>query len=310
MATGVKKKSRGGAKAKASKRRKAAAKRPKAAVKGAAKGVAKSPAKKMPSASVGSGLYLFGISKKVNSAQAQKALIGVIGIDGLHPVEAMDCEGLSCWVTRVQTDEFADEMNRNAENLDWLAEAGLRHQRAVGAIAGIDGIALLPTRFGVLFSSPGALIKNVRERKESLADAFDRVQGCEEWGVKVFVTPRARAPRVEAASGKDYLKRKAEALAASGPGAPDEEIEQFAKELQAVTRASAFSNRMSGAQPGLQWQASYLVPLSSRKKWDAVMKKYAEQWADGRRIECTGPWPPYSFVAPQTEGDNEGDGGK
>jgi hypothetical protein len=258
--------------------------------------------KKMPAASVGSGLYLFGISKGARANDAAKALAGVVGIDGLHPVEEIASEGLSCWVTRVRTEEFADEMNRNAENLDWLAETGLRHQRAVAAIASIPGITLLPTRFGVLFSGEPALMENVASRKAALREAFERVAGCEEWGVKVFAQARSKVAQVEAASGKDYLERKAEALAASGPGAPDEEVERFAKELQGITRASAVSNRISGAQPGLQWQATFLLPVTSRKKWDAVMKKYAQGWGDVKRIECTGPWPPYSFVAGAEDG--------
>jgi hypothetical protein len=28
-----------------------------------------------------------------------------------------------------------------------------------------------------------------------------------------------------------------------------------------------------------------------------VLEKFANQWTRERRIECTGPWPPYSFVS-------------
>jgi hypothetical protein len=28
-----------------------------------------------------------------------------------------------------------------------------------------------------------------------------------------------------------------------------------------------------------------------------VLRKYAQQWGEERSIECTGPWPPYSFVS-------------
>ena len=31
-------------------------------------------------------------------------------------------------------------------------------------------------------------------------------------------------------------------------------------------------------------------------KLEAALKKYAGSWKDERRIDCSGPWPPYSFV--------------
>src|SRR5207253_11033189 len=57
----------------------------------------------------------------------------------------------------------------------------------------------------------------------------------------------------------------------------------------------------SGGLKGLQWQATFLVPRSRRKQWDATLKKFAARWDQSRRIECTGPWPPYSFVGDERE---------
>jgi hypothetical protein len=114
--------------------------------------------------------------------------------------------------------------------------------------------------------------------------------------VKVFLTAPSKPALVSARSGKDYLQKKAKAIAAERKAGPDEEVDKLAAELQKVTRARAVSNKVSSGQQGLQWQSSYLLPRAKRKQWDAVLLKYARRWADSRRIEASGPWPPYSFV--------------
>jgi hypothetical protein len=65
--------------------------------------------------------------------------------------------------------------------------------------------------------------------------------------------------------------------------------------------------KISAGQRGLQMQSSLLLKRGNRKKLEATLKKYSDQWADSGRIECTGPWPPYSFVSrgtSTTEGNN------
>jgi hypothetical protein len=39
------------------------------------------------------------------------------------------------------------------------------------------------------------------------------------------------------------------------------------------------------------------VARSKRNQWDRVLQDFLNQWEGRRRIEVTGPWPPYSFVS-------------
>ena len=57
------------------------------------------------------------------------------------------------------------------------------------------------------------------------------------------------------------------------------------------------AGKVSSGQRDLEWQASFLVPRAHRRQWDATLAEFATRWSGMRRIECTGPWPPYSFVA-------------
>jgi hypothetical protein len=235
-------------------------------------------------------LYLYGVSPVAGKPPSLKLL----GIDGEHGVEAIACAGFLCWVTPVSAHEFAAELARKMEELEWLAESSVRHQRVVSSIA--EQATLLPARFGTIFLSHKSLSEDVAARAKNLAAAFALVKDADEWGVKVFLTAPAQPALITAKSGKDYLQKKAKAIAAERKSGPDEETQKLAAELQKVARARATSNKVSSGQQNLQWQSSYLLPRAKRKQWDAILLKYARRWADSRRIEASGPWPPYSFV--------------
>jgi hypothetical protein len=219
------------------------------------------------------------------------------GIDASGPVLGIPAGPFTAWISAIDAASFARALEQNLENLDWLAEATLRHQNVITAISGRSKDTLLPTRFGVVFSTVRALQEDIARRKKEIARASQHVEGCEEWGVKVFQGTSSAAKTVfkTAASGADYLRKKAAAL---GSDVGDEEsLRAFALDLRSTARDVAKSGKVSGGQRGLQWQATFLVPRAKRKQWDNLLRKYAQQWDGERSIECTGPWPPYSFVA-------------
>ncbi|MBV9609453.1 MAG: GvpL/GvpF family gas vesicle protein, partial [Acidobacteria bacterium] len=148
-------------------------------------------------------LYVYGISR---SARPVNLTIPE-GVDGLAPVEMLRVGGMSCWISRVDRGQFADQLSENMENLEWLASAGVRHQRVVGAIAA--AIDVLPARFGTVFLSEAGLQEDIESRKAALQESLDRITGTEEWGVKVFAGERSRVAVMPARSGKEYLQKKA-----------------------------------------------------------------------------------------------------
>lgn len=238
-------------------------------------------------------LYLYAISEMPQSALPLVAE----GIDGEAPVESTSCEGYVCWVSRVSRKEFADELTEHMENLDWLASAGLRHQRVVSAISE-RGIAL-PARFGTVFLGKASMAQHVRDRKRALDKSFERVAGSEEWGIKVFRIANSKPNTAQItvpASGVEYLKRKAESRAVSTTGQTDEEVRTLAVKLSSLAVASSPGGKASVGQPGLLWHGSFLIRRKDRKKLEELLKKFATRWQHTRRIDWSGPWPPYSFV--------------
>ena len=237
-------------------------------------------------------LYLYAISP---APRAAVPTIAAEGIDGASPIEALRCGTYVCWISRVAKDEYADHLNDHMQDLEWLASAGLRHQRAVAEIS--QHLSALPARFGTVFLNQASLEKDVKARSSALRHDLQRVADAEEWGIKVFALAKPRAAAsITATSGSEYLKKKAQMLRSAGDKKLDGEMQEF---IAALTKAAAESSpggKASAGQPGLLWHGSFLVRRNDRKKLETVLKNYARKWEGIRRIDWSGPWPPYSFV--------------
>ena len=245
--------------------------------------------RKPPAAALAAlALYFYGVTR------TGAGPISAEGVDGIAAVEALPFDGLVCWMSRVGRSEYADGLTENMENLEWLAAASVRHQRVVGEIAART--AILPARFGTVFLSEASLEAHVRKHKRSLLAAFRRIDDADEWGIKVFAMSSRQSSALNAASGTEYLRRKAAARKTSR-GVLDPEVRKFAQALRRVAQHSAAGGKVSGGQRDLEWQASFLLRRSRQKQWRAVLDRFAARWQKSRRIECSGPWPPYSFVS-------------
>jgi len=233
-------------------------------------------------------LYLYGVSAKAPKTKITGS------IHGSSPVERLEGSGFVAWYSQVPADEFGDKLAANMENLEWLAGVSVRHQRVVSQIA--EGVTVLPARFGTVFRNEKSLTEHLRAEKDKLAVTLKRIEGTEEWGIKLFLNPDPPASPIDVASGRDYLRAKASMMQVKKSKQLDPDVVEFARELQAIAADSAPAGKVSSGQNNLEWQASFLVRKKDRPKWDQMLKRYATRWADRREIQCTGPWPPYSFV--------------
>jgi hypothetical protein len=252
----------------------------------------KRPAKKASQRKTSSGakvLYLYGVTRAAGPAPQ------ATGVDGKAAVVSVPCSGLTCWVSRVDGKEYGADLERNIENLDWLAEASVRHQRVVAELS--QDRTVLPARFGTVFLSEKTLAADVAKRKKDMESALRRLAGADEWGVKVFRVDQPVHTAVAAASGRDYLSQKAAMLKPAGAQQVALEIRELADALSKVAADAVPAGKVSTGQRGLEWQASFLVRRADRKKWDEALAKFARRWGYERRIETSGPWPPYSFVS-------------
>jgi hypothetical protein len=243
-------------------------------------------------------IYLYGVS------HASAALPpGVAGVDGKAKIEQIVCDGLVCWVSRVSAAEFGEKFSQNLEDLDWLAAISLRHQRAVGTIA--QSHDMLPARLGTVFLTEASLQADVRRRKTFLERDLRRLAGTQEWGVKVFVSPQRTTVPTKVRTGREYLEAKSQLLKMRKAPAVDEDVKNLAHELEKVGLATAEGGRISGGARDLQYQVSVLIKKADRKKLEQLLRHFSRAWKDTRKVECSGPWPPYSFVSRESSSKSE-----
>lgn len=216
------------------------------------------------------------------------------GVDGRAQVECVRCAPYFCWISRVDGHEYGEQLAKRMENLDWLAEASVRHQRAVAEIA--QHVTILPSRFGTVFLSEESLGEHIHRERRKLGEAFNRVENADEWGVKVFAVPQAAPAIARGSSGKDYLQQKAARLETPRSRTADPEVQAFQRELDHISLASTGGGKVSSGQRGLLWHASFLIPRDRTAHLQELLARFADRWSGTRRIECSGPWPPYSFV--------------
>jgi Gas vesicle synthesis protein GvpL/GvpF len=237
-------------------------------------------------------LYVYGVTEIPSKPFAVTAE----AVDGHGQVEPIAEGNYLCWISRVSRHEFADELQQNMDNLEWLAACSIRHQKVLSEIGATT--AVLPARFGTVFLSPDTLIADFKQKIPKLREVFRRIADADEWGVKIFGTPQTRSKAaVSATSGVDYLRQKSAALQAASAARHDEAAEKFGEDLSKVSEASVAGGKASNGQPGLLWSASFLVKRAKKKRFDETLKRYAAEWGATRRIDVSGPWPPYSFIS-------------
>ena len=241
-------------------------------------------------------LYLYGITE-----EEPHKIPELIGVDRFSGVESIDCDGICCWVSQVPATEFVENLARNMENLEWLAETSVAHQRVIAAIA--KKTEILPARLGTIFRSQASLCRHVKRRAAGLKSDFARVRGADEWGVKVFEIEPVIAELPKPETGREYLQAKAALMPKRRIKPPaNGEIAKFERALEAIAEEIAPAGTVSRGQRGLSFQTTLLIKRSRRKQLEALLEKFARDWASDRRIECTGPWPPYSFVSRPDDG--------
>ncbi|MFG3598623.1 GvpL/GvpF family gas vesicle protein [Micromonospora chersina] len=234
---------------------------------------------------------------------------GLPGIAGT-PVRAVAAAGLVAVVSDAPLSEYGEAaLRRNLEDLAWLERAARAHHAVVDALSRSG--AVVPARLATVHSDDDRVARVLVERHDELAGTLARLAGRAEWGVKGYVVPGA-TPRVEepaggGGAGAAYLRRRKAQLSAREEGqraAADAAAAvhaALAGYAVAARRHAPQDRRLSGAPTAMVLNGAYLV---DRDRWDGFAA-LARELAEGHpevRLELTGPWPPYSFVAePEAE---------
>jgi hypothetical protein len=195
-------------------------------------------------------------------------------------------------------------LRRTLEQRPGVDRAARGHDAVVHACASVAPTA--PMRLATICLDDESVRRRLQEWYDALVDALARVEGRQEWSVKVFAHAPTRTTTEAAAEpavmgGAAYLRRKkalgeerraaeAKALAAA------EQVDLALRDLAVATRRLRPQDpRLSGAAGTMLLNGAYLVDASYANAFaDRVAALGAEH--PEVSVACGGPWPPYSFA--------------
>jgi hypothetical protein len=240
------------------------------------------------------GLYTFAVVGRDETGDVQPGLRVVAGGEVAAIVEDVD------------VDDFEGErLERNLGDREWLERMVRRHESTIEGL--LDGRAVVPMRFGSIFSNEAGLRAMLEENSEALLDMLDRVRGRHEWGVRVHADRSSMVQQLAPAaagakSGGDYLRRRrAEMNADSEVSAAAARIASEVHEQLGARAERAVVLQPRQSTPGTLVTTAYLVPFVDQERFLACVQELQGR-LPGISLELTGPWPAYSFIGADVGG--------
>ena len=194
-------------------------------------------------------------------------------------------------------------------DLERVGRIGLAHEAVVEHFAHHPRLTVIPLKLFTMFSTRERAVADMASRRRTLEAAMKRIEGSEEWGVRVSaaIKPRSSgaASGARTTSGVEFLAAKrrsrdevrtAKVAAAEAAIATFERLNSVAKDARRRADAPATITP-------LLLDAAFLVPSKDRDRFTAAAREEAEACARaGAQLTLTGPWPAYHFI--------EADGGR
>jgi len=256
------------------------------------------------------GVWVYGVGVDIDAAR----LAGTRGVDG-ETLRTVDAAGLTAVVGSVDLESFGEDgLRRSLNDLPRLEAIVRTHHDVIQAVSRLG--PTVPARVPAVYDDDAGVETMLEEHRQTLAEAVDRVDGRQEWGVKAYGQPPPvpapadprRVPRTGAgsprpASGTAYLQQRRAAVSAR-----DETRRTALAEAEALHSQlcrSAMACRLHRPQHAAltgdtRWMVlngSYLLDDERSGAFRATVTRLAPSHAH-LAIELTGPWPPYSFVDP------------
>ena len=238
--------------------------------------------------------------------------VHVAGVAG-GAVHAVADGELAALVSPVPRDQFdAAPLRTNLNELTWLEKVAREHEAVLEDV--FPDTTIVPLRLCTIFDDADGTRRMLEREHDALSRALARLEGRQEWGVKLLVEgsrlAAAAAPAGDQAKGEGgaaYLARRrreretreeARSLAAQLVDEVDGALR--AHVLDAV-RLRPQNRELSGHTGDMLLNGAYLVEADDVEALRATAAELQERYAGyGAQLVVTGPWPPYNFAADET----------
>ena len=268
----------------------------------------------------GAAWYLYGITRALTPDALRQAVAtaqdAVMPGAGSAPVQAFVRGKIAAIVRTVSLADFEpDALRERLDDLTWLEAMARAHNAVIAAIH--ERQVILPAKFGSVYVSRDDLGAALDADQQRLLGELRRLHDCDEWAIHLYADRatiehqvadedsdlrRLRDEIAEARPGRAYfLQRKLDgevsaavddALAERARGVVDR-LRPFTRDvvLQATVRARGGSD---GDEAEIL-RAALLIERTNREGAFHAFQSGIDTQV-GLRGECSGPWPPYSFV--------------
>jgi hypothetical protein len=258
------------------------------------------------------GLYLFCLARL---SRLPSSLLEGKGLDGISPLEVAGYQDLAAVLSSVSLEDFCGpDAEARLLDLTWIGPRVMRHQEVVAEV--MRHSPVLPARFGTIFSSRASLIGVLRRHHDTVAGFIDRITDQEEWAVKGMLDQAGAKEKLVSLK----LAEEADSLGALSPGKRyfqeqrlragcDQELQHWLQDVSQglwadlrdyssdVCERRLLSREASGSDKDMAWNWAFMVPASAVPAFLARLREANARWAHrGLSLDCTGPWPPYSFT--------------
>jgi Gas vesicle synthesis protein GvpL/GvpF len=235
--------------------------------------------------------------------------VEVIGLDGA-PVVTRVVGPLRVLLSVLDSERYGEDVwVEHGQDPSWLRDIARSHHAVLQAWSEVTDV--LPFRLPSLHAGEAGLRRAMEARLPQLTSALAAIRGQCEWGLKVFLEPRAEPPSERLGksrgapprTGREYLVGRSRAGAAREEGrrrreaALQEVHRAFASHTTRAVLNAPQDPALSGRGAPMLLNAAYRAPRSDRER----ILTLAGQWTSrvqplGLRAELTGPWPPYHFA--------------
>ncbi|HEY4883621.1 MAG TPA: GvpL/GvpF family gas vesicle protein [Myxococcales bacterium] len=245
----------------------------------------------------------------VRSAREPSLRGAPAGLPGAGRPRAIDAGG-GLWLVAADAplERYGEKpIERGLRDLAWVSSVAVPHEAVVEHVA--RNGTVVPMKLFTLFRSDARALEHVAKRRKRIDRVVERIDGREEWGLRVLLD--------EAAA----LRRARDEVQAVAPGAPGaafllrkkkehdlareviEHARDRAEGLFELLAIQADDARRRPPPPGeigkrVLLDAAFLLQRKKAKAFQTKVRAEAKKLADrDYQLTLTGPWPAYTFVS-------------
>jgi hypothetical protein len=268
------------------------------------------------------GLYLYCFLDQ----PPEEDIILAKGMYPDFPVTVLKYNGIGAAISKIPLNEFNEEVfhEKISNNIAWIEDKARKHTFLLEQIH--ERFNIIPVQFFTIFLNNQSILQLLHENYHFYKAMFQKIEGMSEWTIKVYYDEtkafanaaiEERIKKVtgnpEISPGKAYLlKKKLEKnlkndMYSMVQRKLDEVVDILRQQFQDVIISDCYEVGESNIRYIMVLNCSVLAQFSEAEAMtDLLEKQIKESKIEGLSLECSGPWPPYSFTTVNTERHKEG----